>query len=230
MSFGSTLRWTCLGVCFLALGCNGDPTAELIAQLRDPDVAVRRAAVKALGDHDSEPSTTALAGAVNDSDLHVRRMAIQGLGQHGSLAAVHLPDLELMLKNPELSLRLAAALAIQAIDPSNEAFVPVLLRALRDGEGGIFLDVGEMGADAQWAVPTLTRLLTHQEASIRHLSAITLGQIGPTAEDATSALQRALRDPKQPVRDAAQQALEQIQALATTRSEPPSDSNLEILP
>lgn len=210
MSICSLLRPTYLGICLLTLGCGGDRTEELITQLKDADLDIRRTAVRELADCEGEKVATALATVVDDSDTDVRRLAINALGQRGSRAAVQLPSITSALKDPKLSVRLTAALAIQSIDPDNAVFVPVLLDALRAGEGGIFLEVAEMGPDAQWAVPTLIRLLSHPETKIRRLTAFTLGQLGPTARDAESTLTRALKDPQDVVRDAAQQALGQI--------------------
>ena len=113
-------------------------------------------------------------------------------------------------------MRLAAALAIQKIGPANDVFVPVLVGALRAGEGGIFLEVEKMEGHAKWTVPTLNRLLSHPETKIRALTSRVLGQLGPTASDAESALNRTLRDPEEVVRKAARQAMEQITSKPVT--------------
>jgi HEAT repeat protein len=212
MSIGNTMRLARYGICCLALGCSDNPIEALITQLHDEDVETRRVAVHALGEHLSAKGVIpALADAVDDSDTDVRRMAIYALGESASEATSFLPVLVPALKDPKLSVRLAAALAIQKIEPDNESFIPLLIGALRSGEGGIFLAVAEMGPDAQWAVPTLVKLLAHPETKIRHLTAVTLGRLGPTASEAESALERlALKDPQEVVRQAAQQALGQI--------------------
>jgi HEAT repeat protein len=214
MSISSTMRLARYGICCLGLGCSGNPSEALITQLHDEDVEIRREAVHALGEHlDTKSVIPALADAVDDSDTDVRRMAIYALGESASEAALFLPVLVLALKDPELSVRLAAALAIQKIEPDNESFIPLLIEALRAGEGGIYLEVAEMGPNAKWAVPTLVKLLAHPETKIRHLTAVTLGRLGPTASDAESALERrALKDPQEAVRQAAQQALGQIRS------------------
>lgn len=212
MSISSFMRLSCLGIALLTLGCGGDRTEQLIAQLEDTDLDVRRTAIKELASCEDEKATAALATVVDDQDTDVRRLAIDALGRRGSRAAAQLPSIQQALEDPQLSVRLAAALAIQSIDPESEAFVPVLIGSLRAGEGGIFLEVAEMGPDAAWAVPTLVQLLSHPDTKIRRLTAITLGRLGPTAGDAQSALTRALKDPHRVVRDAAQQALELIDA------------------
>ena len=216
MSICRSMRLTCLSILLSVLGCGGDRTNELIAQLQDGDVGDRRAAVEALVICEGEQVTAALASAIEDSDTDVRRLAINALGQRRSRDTSQLSSIESALEDPQLSVRLAAALAIQKIEPDNETFIPVLIDALRSGEGGIFLEVAEMGPDAKWAVPTLTRLLSHPETKIRALTAYTLGQLGPIARDAEAALTRALKDPQDVVRSKAEQALEQIQSELTT--------------
>ena len=96
-----------------------------------------------------------LAEALEDSDLEVRELAAESLGQIGSEAKSGLPALEQALNDPQPSVRHTAALAIQKIDPQATSYQPVLIEALRAGDGPVFLEVGRMGADAKWAVPTL---------------------------------------------------------------------------
>jgi len=210
MPICSFLRLACFGICLLAPGCGDNHTDELIAKLQDTDPDIRRLAVSELADSEGDQVVVALATVADDSNTDVRRLAINALGQRGTQAAAQLPSILPALEDSQLSVRLASALAIQSIDPNSEAFVPVLVEALRAGEGGIFLKVAEMGPNAEWAVQTLIQLLSHPEVKIRRLTAITLGQLGPTARDATSAIKRAQNDPEEVVRNAAQQALQQI--------------------
>jgi hypothetical protein len=108
--------------------------------------------------------------------------------------------------------RLTAALAIQKIDPDSPAYAPVLLQSLRAGDGPVFIEVGRMGEDAVWAVPTLAKLLSHQKPTIRALSAQTLGGIGPAASEAKPSLRQSLRDPDPTVRQRALDALQKIES------------------
>lgn len=212
MSVNSAMRLACLGFALMMLGCGVNRTDELITQLNDDDLEDRRTAVKELADCEGDEVTAALASVLDDTDTSVRRLAITAIGQRGPLAVAQLPSLLPALEDPMLSVRLATALAIQKIDPDNEDFVPVITDALLAGEGGIFLEVAEMGPDAQWAVPTLIRLLSHPETKLRALTAVTLGRLGPTARNAEPALRKALKDPQDPVRNAAQAALVKIQS------------------
>lgn len=181
-------------------------------ELKDEDVHVRRTAIRALEEYQGEHVTSALADAINDADNQVRRLAIHALGQRGDQARAHLPTLEMALKDSDPQIGRDAAIAIQAIDPVNKSFVPVLVEALHDGRHEIFLEVETMGPEAQWAVPALIELLSHRKVRIRALSALTLGQLESVAREAIPALRQAESDPQVTVRKMAQQAIELIES------------------
>ena len=206
------MRLTILLSCLVAFGCGEDPTAHLIRQLQDGDVEARRAAVRALENFRGEHVTAALANAIEDSDQQVRQLAIHRLGLRRDQALPHLPKLELALEHSDSNTRITAALAIQAIDADNPSFVPILTEALGQGEYGVFLELGEMGSDAAWAVPTLIELTSHRNPRVRALSAVTLGKIGPAAREATKALREATNDPQSNVRHMAEEALVLIES------------------
>jgi HEAT repeat protein len=200
-------------ICLVAAGC-GNSTDALIVQLGDSDPVARRSAARELGNRQEDASrvVAALAKAVEDSDLEVRELASASLGQFGREAKACLPALEQALNDQQSSVRLTAALAIQKIDPHSPHFPPVLIESLRAGDGVVFLELRRMGADAKWAVPTLVRLLAHQQPQIRALAAHALGGIGGDADEVKSAVRRSLRDQDPNVREAAQNALIQIDA------------------
>ena len=95
------------------------------------------------------------------------------------------------------------AARVRSIDPNSEAYVPVLVDAMRRGEGGIILEVGRMEPTATWAVPTLVALISHQRPIIRAAAATALGQVGSGVPEAEAALKRAAQDPDEGVRQAA---------------------------
>ncbi len=194
------------------VGC-GNSTERLIAQLGDADLEIRRAAAHALAEQSDEGErvVAALSTASRDPDIEVKEVVITSLGSMGSRATTSLPALEQSLLDSELSVRVAAALAIEKIDPRSKSYVPVFTESLRAGHGPVFLEVGRMGTDAEWAVPTLVALLSDRRASIRALAADTLGKIGVADGNVKAALERSLRDDSPGVRKAAQRALEQTQ-------------------
>jgi len=80
MSIGNVIQLAWHGTFLLALGCSSDHSNELITQLEDADVQVRRAAVRTLREHQGERVIAALGGAIEDTDTEVRRLAIHALG------------------------------------------------------------------------------------------------------------------------------------------------------
>ncbi len=90
------------------------------------------------------------------------------------------------------------------------------------GEGGTIVAVGEMGPAADWAVPTLTKLLQDRRAGIRRLAAEALGRIAAGNPEVQAALRRSLSDADDRVREAAQQALHSADPNAA-KPPPPKD-------
>jgi HEAT repeat protein len=214
MAINAVPRLLFAGLWLATVGCSGDPVGELIAQLSNPDVVMRRAAALALGKRAEadERVVAALAGGVADDDAEVRGLSIDALGARGSAARSSLPALASALQEAEPGLRVRAALAMQHIDPSNADSRPVIIEAMRTADGRVLRKVGAMGQDAAWAVPTLVGLLSHELAAVRALAAETLGRIGPAADpSAAAALRRSLQDANAAVQGAARDALERIQ-------------------
>jgi HEAT repeat protein len=184
----------------------------LIAQLESVDATMRRAAARELGERSEaeERVIAALTQRVADADAEVRHEAIRALGRRGRAAKSSVPVLEKSLDDADARVRVRAALAIQQIDPQNRTFVPVLAGAMRGGDGRVLLEVGAMGEEAAWAVPALVGLLSHELPQMRALAAQTLGRIGPAADRAVGALERATQDPNVAVQGAARDALDRI--------------------
>lgn len=203
----------CFIFCLLQTGCARDPIADLAAQLNDPNVAVRRAAARSLGEQPitDERIVAALTKGAADTDMEVRYRSIEPFGRLGRAGKPVIPVLKKALADPEKRVRLEAALALARIDPQDTAPRPLLIAALREGDGRILLATGAMGNDAAWAVPTLVGLLSHNSPQVRAIAAKTLGRIGPAAIDAKPALEAARRDANPVVQNAAKEALSHFQ-------------------
>ena len=169
---------------------------------------MRIAAADELGEMGAEASAAvpALAEALADVHPGVRQAAARALGRVGEGARSSVTSLEGALDDKELIVQLAAAWALVKLDPAGKKYVPVLTATMEVGEGGTIVAVGNLGSKGEWAVPTLTGLLTHQRAGVRRLAAEALGKIGPSS-DAVTALERATRDADDQVRAAAAAAL-----------------------
>ncbi|MCH7686005.1 MAG: HEAT repeat domain-containing protein [Planctomycetes bacterium] len=210
-----------LVICISAIGCSPDRTPQLILQLKDEDVEVRRAAAKALGElgrENPQSVVSPLSEAVTDKDREVRRLACFALGEMGPVADSAIPALIHALKDRELSVRLSAAFAIYKINPENKAYVPELLNTMRQGEGGTIVSVGKMGSNAGWAVPTLINLLKDSRPGIRRLAAEALGRIRSVTDRTESALKKALNDPDDRVGEAARESLQMIRSIDVDNS------------
>jgi HEAT repeat protein len=200
------------------LGCSGDRPADLARQLAGDDPLARREAARRLEQMGPEAAEAvpALTDALAHEDEAIRRLASHALGEIGPEARAALPALTDALDDSRLPVRLTAAMAVQRIAPESKAHVPVLIEAMRMGEGGVIVAVGEMGAQATtlgeqrptWAVPTLIGLLKDRRPGVRRLAAEALGRIAPDAPDVRSALESAAQDPDDRVRAAAREALE----------------------
>jgi HEAT repeat protein len=96
----------------------------------------------------------------------------------------------------------------------SDARLQKLIRRLKSADdlkrihAGLLL--GEMGAEAGKAVPTLLELLHDQNVYHRKVAVWTLGKIGQRAVEATPALLMALRDSNEGVRKMACEALDKI--------------------
>jgi HEAT repeat protein len=204
-----------LNVVVWITGCGTDSISRSIAELQSPDVQTRREAARMLSQSASSEERVVMAlanSAATDKDLEVRMLAIGGLSRIGKPAAASLPALKGALHDSDPHIPVQAALAIQKIEPNDRDSVPVLITAMRAGDGRVMLAVGALGKDAVWAVPTLVELLSHKTPQLRALVAQTLGRIGPPAAAAKAALERAGQDPNPAVRQSATEALEQVQA------------------
>lgn len=216
---------TCHAACWitvvaLAVGC-ADPVAEQIALLSSNDLETQLGAIDELRRVTVEDARVlpALAGTVGSPDPEVRAAAIATIGAAGDRGEPHLPVLLAALEDLASSVRVAAALAIRSIDPTDERGVEVLQEALLAGDGPVFLAVGRLGQDGAWATPTLIRLLKHRSARLRNVAAMTLGRIGPAAHESLDTLRRAEKDSEPTVRAQAQEAIRLISSGPSTAPE-----------
>src|SRR5579871_4337760 len=135
----------CVALCLCASGCSKDPGQVLIAQLQDPDPAVRRQTAQILGQQIkiSDEMIAALGKAVaEDKDEEVRLTAMTALGNAGRAAKPAVPSLTSALVDASLPVRVKAGFTIQKIDPGNPSYQSVLIGAIRTGDGRVLLQVG----------------------------------------------------------------------------------------
>lgn len=198
----------------------------------DGDLRVRRAALDVLEmlGPEAAPATPAMVRALGDPDRFVRWSAIRTLGAIGPPAArLALPGLTRLLDDGDLDVRLAAAAALQRLDPARatppeahtvgaaptsrvaRTALPALLRNVRAADPEMRVAAVQtlrgLGTDAKLAVPALREALADSDARVRLAAAEALGALGPPARDAADALRHALKDANPEVRQAAGDAL-----------------------
>jgi len=207
----SSARRACLVVMLSAIaGCaSEDPVALLITQLGDANYDVRIAAADALRDlgPPAAAAVPALVQALRDRHPTLRQASARALGDMGDKTPPVIRALQESLKDAELSVRLAAAWSLLKVDPDGKAYIPLLKGAMESGEGGTIVAVGNLRQSADWALPTLTKLLNDRRPGVRRLAAEALAKIGPDAAAKSALQQHATRDPDDRVREAASAAL-----------------------
>jgi HEAT repeat protein len=207
---------------------------ELVKQLKDNDVDVRRKAAKDLADAGAEakPAMPALTSAlVKDTDLFVRRFAAQALGSMGKDAKSAIPTLEKVIKNPKEKMEVQEA-AVTAVGKIGAGGVPLLGAIVSNPDYDISVrrmaadGLGGMGADAKDAVPALIDAVKgvapkgkkmDKDNDIRLEAAAALGEIAtPKDKDALEALKTMNADKgakkNKPLFDAVNAAVKKIEA------------------
>jgi HEAT repeat protein len=208
----------------VALGrCQPDPKAILPALIEaagDADPMVRAWAVSMLGPAlDDEGVWSTVLGATRDRDIGVRNQAIRVLGwkpQPARLAAVR-EALAPALKEPNEVNRGIAAHTLGCYAQLVPGDVPELYEALSDPDPFVRRMVCESlphRPGARPAVPILVRSLGDLAPEVRRAAAWRLGSIGLDAEAALIDLRRAIEDKEGMVRDAASEAVRQIESKA----------------
>jgi HEAT repeat protein len=125
-----------------------------------------------------------LRDVMNRKDSPARAAAVYALGRIGDKAAIK--DITNLVESDDPALRLASAWALLQFDPNNPDYIKL-------------------------AVPRLIQGLTHELAGVRLESVRTLGQLGPKAAAAQSALVDLLaKEQERPVRIAAAIAVSEL--------------------
>jgi HEAT repeat protein len=224
----------------VAMGRIAD-VADLIRVLGDKDVRVRRWGAFAIGDlrrslgglhpadysvgftrdklrNDLKAAVPALVEALQDKNDAVRAEVVSALGAIGPPAKEAVPKITALLEDPNKLIRRTAALALWWIDSQAKVAVPILIEGLED-KGADLIDrqacvyvLGEIGAQAEAAVPALIGLLRGIQKSTRTETSVELSQnaaeaLGRLGEPAVPALTTQLRDKDPDIRKNAAWAL-----------------------
>lgn len=158
---------------------------------------------------DLKMAVPALLDGLRSSDVHIRRNAAFGLGELGADGAPALQALADVLRgDTDFEVRRNAAFALGEI---GEAAIPALTGMLNDNDPRVRRTVGAaLVRIGKPAVLHLAKLLTNNDPTIRRNAAGILGGIGPNAQDAVPALEKALHNPDKGFRWTVKQALRKI--------------------
>lgn len=209
-----------------ALGAYQPPAPETVAALmealagRDPRLKTAVATTLSRLGREAEAVVRALLGALAAEDPRTRQSAVIVLERIGAPAA-EVPALvpavtERLEKDPDERVRRFAVAVLAAVGERAGAAVPALVGAVRsDASERVRQYSAEalrsVGAAAEEAVPVLTAALADPDWGVRVAAARALGEYGPGAAAARTALEKAAKeDPEEPVREAAKTALKTI--------------------
>jgi HEAT repeat protein len=191
----------------LAIACRA-----LVAALDDPDLEVRRQAIRSLGQvgPDARGAVDAIAPFVTEGDTRTRATALGALREIGASEGAALDAMIAALDDNEASVRNAAVAAIAA---SGSGVIPPLEQVMTEPSDRARLHAARVlaGFGAE-AVPSLERLLATGSPDTRRRAADALRAIGPASRPATGTLVAALADDDARVRGAAAHALYRIGA------------------
>lgn len=202
-----------------------DLIAPLVRMVRqDTDAEVRSTAATALGrfallaefqklrPDDAKRVEEALLSAIDDKEetLEVRRRCVE------AIAPICLPRVNQVIqeayRSQELSMKASALFAMGRNCQSR--WLSILLKELESEEPMLRYEAaaasGELGSEAEAAVPRLIAIAYDQDAEVQMAALMALGQID--GKEAKQALRRFLRDSDERVRTLAAQALGELAA------------------
>ena len=185
---------------------------RLMAALDDPDVHVRRMAIRALGQigTSARAATARLRRIVASEDHEVGKVAAEALGRIGEEPEELVRLFITTLYKTDANLRLGAAQGLKQLGPAAKAALPVLVRIAKSKRGwdgteqGLAASllpsaateaIGAIGPEAAEATPALVELLAQTKCTWDKWDVVkALGKIGGPAEPAVPALLNLLED------------------------------------
>lgn len=194
------------------IGASAEAAVPRIAELaRGQSEEIRLAALQSLGSIGRIPpgSLGLFYEAMKSSDRDLREAGIKGIATAETDDAKLLPALESALGDESGRIRRLAADRLKLLGDRAQPAVPRLLTMLdRDQDRPIALQA--LRAVKPREVPRLMTALQHRDPAVRIFACEALGQLGPAAKEAVSALQDKVKGDADGVKEAAKKALEQI--------------------
>jgi HEAT repeats len=146
---------------------------QFVAMLNDKELLTKGLAGMVLG-KTGKPAIPALLAALSHTNDIARAIAVYALGENGTNATHLRPNLEAMLSDRSIFVRLNAAGALGKLGGDPEIIVPVLLQCFHEGDSdtrSYALDfLSKLKGRAKSAVPDLIYSLAAATNSIDHYS------------------------------------------------------------
>lgn len=210
------IRWNAL-MALGAIGSRAKPTVPAIIKMMERDPSLTKEAIGSLarlGPAAEEAVPAALASPAilgPFTPWWKDTGAARFLKKFEAAAVTHLV---MLLQSEEQEERGQAAMVLAHLGSQPEAVVPVLARALADGNHGDKMDLAyslaAVGTAASAAVPQLCEAFDAPSPEVKMHVAYALGKIGPEAKLSVPALAQAMGDPSPIVRILAAEAVWRI--------------------
>ncbi len=207
---------------------------EIVA---NPDLPNRAIAAETLGRLQvaSPEAVEALGEAVRDPDQAMRHAALRALSQIGLPAEAALPAILDLLDSGDVKSRQLAARALGNIGyleiEAEDALVAALADSAPEVRAAALAALVQTGAELpEGSIAKLIEFLTAADIDTRADAVVALGQLGPRAAEAVSAIETALADESSEVRHSAAWALGNMGEAQGAQAVPPLTAVLETDP
>lgn len=186
---------------------------DVVRGMSDPDERVRIQAAQVLESRRdrARPFADVLVRGLRDPSLFVRWVCARTLGRLGGTpAAGVIEGLAALLCDYDLSVRIAAANALEAIGRPAAAEA-ALLKVLHHGDpeyrDAVIRALAAVSTNGQTVVPEIARELKHPDPKVRRAAARAIARFGKSAALVVDALKAALQDEDPDVRRFAAEAM-----------------------
>lgn len=192
---------------------------SLVNSIENPKLPLKQriAAIVAIGKLGPEAgnAVTVLKGALTDRNtVEIRRHAADALAAIGNKSKAALPELIILLKDPNPGVRAAAANAIGKLEGVGKEAVPALIDILDDPNPAVKINainaLSTFGPEAQPGLPQLVEELNTSDKGVRRIIINALGRLGKEAKPAAQGLSSLIQEGDTETSLAALMALSQI--------------------
>ncbi len=175
----------------------------LVSSIENPKLPLKKRldAILAIGKLGSEAgnAVTVLKGSLTDRNaVEIRRYAADALAAIGNKSKPALPELLILLKDPNPGVRAASANAIGKIEGVGKEAAPSLIDILDDPNIAVQISavnaLSTFGSEAQPGLPQLIMGLKSQDRSLRKATINALGRLGKDAKPAAQQLSHLIQE------------------------------------